>query len=600
MLAVNGSEKLLYFVMGLGDTMGALTDQRRTSTKSPSLSPYSFSNNRSKSKSRLFSQRLETEERSGYKRSATALSIPNQISWSPEKKQRLVSPPFHRSHQSLLLPPPEPSIKAANLINPQWPSFPVTVIRTLESFPPPSPLTRAVQGPQRPQQHSRMFSASKQLGKRVSEVQHLVDESRVWSKLEDQWNNMPGCCEESSNPKALEDYKRRVAVLQRTFNYSQINDNDANGVFTRQRGLEINSFSSPTITAHVDAERSTEARPGHDREAKAGNGNDDREAKAGDGNEAKAGNSQPPYKELYEKAQVRDFKLKCLALEVELTAAKFAALKFTSNELFKNKEKEAEVAEQKSLIQQALEDAFAPLNDDEEADVSRALNGRDRREVLVMHENSNIEITREKLRCLVPGGWLNDEVSGWLNDEVINLYLELLKEREKREPDRFLKCHFFNTFFYKKLYNPNTRYDYKAVRRWTTQRKIGYSLIDCEKIFVPIHKEIHWCLAVIDMKAKKFQYLDSLGGSDACALEVLARYISDEAKDKTGKDIDVSSWETELVDDLPRQENGSDCGMFMIKYADFYSRGLSLSFFQTHMPYFRKRTAKEILRLKAE
>jgi len=83
-------------------------------------------------------------------------------------------------------------------------------------------------------------------------------------------------------------------------------------------------------------------------------------------------------------------------------------------------------------------------------------------------------------------------------------------------------------------------------------------------------------------------------------LDVLARYITDEAKDKTGKDLDVSSWEMELVEDLPQQENGSDCGMFMIKYADFHSRGLPLSFFQTHMPYFRKRTAKEILRLKAE
>lgn len=34
---------------------------------------------------------------------------------------------------------------------------------------------------------------------------------------------------------------------------------------------------------------------------------------------------------------------------------------------------------------------------------------------------------------------------------MINLYLELLKEREQREPKKFLKCHFFNTFFYKKV-----------------------------------------------------------------------------------------------------------------------------------------------------
>jgi sentrin-specific protease 1 len=421
-----------------------------------------------------------------------------------------------------------------------------------------------------------MFSVPKQLGESVSEVQHLEDESQVWSKLEDQFNR---CHEESSNSKALEALKRRLALLQKQFDDAQRNDNRANGLFTRQRVLQISPSSSSTIAAHVDVERGREARPGHDREVK-----------PGDGREAKAGNSQPWY-ELYGNAHKRDFTLKRLDLELELVSTKFEALKFTSKELFKNKEKEAEV-EKKSLIQQALEDAFALLNDDEEADVSLALKGWNRREVLVMHENSNIEITREILQCLLPGGWLNDE--------VINLYLELLKEREKREPDKFLKCHFFNTFFYKKLYNPNTKYEYKAVRRWTTPRKIGYSLIDCDKIFVPIHKEIHWCLAIIDMKEKKFQYLDSLGGDDAHVLDVLARYITDEAKDKTGKDLDVSSWEMELVEDLPQQENGSDCGMFMIKYADFHSRGLPLSFFQTHMPYFRKRTAKEILRLKAE
>lgn len=97
-----------------------------------------------------------------------------------------------------------------------------------------------------------------------------------------------------------------------------------------------------------------------------------------------------------------------------------------------------------------------------------------------------------------------------------------------------------------------------------------------------------------------------------------ARYFTDEVKDKNGTDIDVRSWQQEYVEDLPEQENGFvlcffgmcstvvinhclffvklvsnkdahrpscllnrfDCGMFMIKYADFYSRGLSLCFNQ--------------------
>lgn len=37
-----------------------------------------------------------------------------------------------------------------------------------------------------------------------------------------------------------------------------------------------------------------------------------------------------------------------------------------------------------------------------------------------------------------------------------------------------------------------------------------------------------------------------------------ASYIVDEVKDKTGEDIDVSSWEEEFVEDLPEQQNGFD------------------------------------------
>ncbi|MCD7464221.1 hypothetical protein HAX54_052312 [Datura stramonium] len=40
-----------------------------------------------------------------------------------------------------------------------------------------------------------------------------------------------------------------------------------------------------------------------------------------------------------------------------------------------------------------------------------------------------------------------------------------------------------------------------------------------------------------------------------------------------------------------------DCGVFMIKNADFYSRDIGLCFNQEHMRYFRMRTAKELLRL---
>jgi len=79
-----------------------------------------------------------------------------------------------------------------------------------------------------------------------------------------------------------------------------------------------------------------------------------------------------------------------------------------------------------------------------------------------------------------------------------------------------------------------------------------------------------------------------------------ARYFVDEVKDKSGQHIDALTWKQEGVKNLPLQENGWDCGMFMLKYIDFYSGNMDLIFGQKHMRYFRKRTAKEILNLRAE
>ncbi|XP_013742926.2 ubiquitin-like-specific protease ESD4 isoform X1 [Brassica napus] len=292
-----------------------------------------------------------------------------------------------------------------------------------------------------------------------------------------------------------------------------------------------------------------------------------------------AASSLEAYKKLLRSAERRDSKLEALGFEILFNEKRLSQLR-------QSRPKPVE-----KPLKKVPDEPFIPLTKEDKAEVYNAFSGKNRRKVLVTHANSNIDITGQVLQCLTP--------SAWLNDEVINVYLELLKEREIREPKKYLKCHFFNTFFYKKLVS-DSGYNYKAVRRWTTQRKLGYALIDCDMIFVPIHRSVHWTLAVINNRDRKFLYLDSLNGVDSKILNALAKYLGDEAKEKSGKDIDVSSWDMEFVEDLPQQQNGYDCGMFMLKYIDFFSRGLGICFSQEHMPYFRLRTAKEILRLRAD
>ncbi|CAN6878321.1 unnamed protein product [Brassica oleracea] len=248
-----------------------------------------------------------------------------------------------------------------------------------------------------------------------------------------------------------------------------------------------------------------------------------------------AASSLEAYKKLLRSAERRDSKLEALGFEILFNEKRLSQLR-------QSRPKPVE-----KPLKKVPDEPFIPLTKEDKAEVYNAFSGKNRRKVLVTHANSNIDITGQVLQCLTP--------SAWLNDEVINVYLELLKERETREPKKYFKCHFFNTFFYKKLVS-DSGYNYKAVRRWTTQRKLGYALIDCDMIFVPIHRSVHWTLAVINNRDRKFLYLDSLNGVDSKILNALAKYLGDEAKEKSGKDIDVSSWDMEFVEDLPQQQNG--------------------------------------------
>ncbi|XP_019087538.1 PREDICTED: putative ubiquitin-like-specific protease 1B [Camelina sativa] len=238
---------------------------------------------------------------------------------------------------------------------------------------------------------------------------------------------------------------------------------------------------------------------------------------------------------------------------------------------------------------------FLPLKEEEVAQVNSDFSETNSMKILVSHKKSFIQITGNTLQCLMP--------TQWLNDKVVNLCLQLLKERETRDPQKFFKCHFFNTFFYVKLARGSGN-NYQAVRRWTAHSKLGYNLIDCDIIFVPIHIGIHWAVAVINNREHKFMYFDSLNEEMQChdygtnILLFQAKYLVDEVKDKNEKDIDVSSWDKKFVNESPKQQNTYDCGMYMLKYIDFYSR--SLQFSQKHMSYFRLRTTKEILRLQAD
>ncbi|KAG8464826.1 hypothetical protein KFE25_010194 [Diacronema lutheri] len=189
--------------------------------------------------------------------------------------------------------------------------------------------------------------------------------------------------------------------------------------------------------------------------------------------------------------------------------------------------------------------------------------------------------------------------AAWLNDEVINLYLKLVLARAQRDgtsvrlPTAPLRAHVFQTFFLNKLLGRG--YDYSAVRRWTK----NVDLFALDAVIVPVNeRQTHWVLAVINMRSKRFEFFDSLGGTGDDVLEHLRRYVRDEHMAKKGSAIDLSGWEAVSWSSaqIPMQNNGSDCGVFMCQFASTVVRNVAINFTCADMPHIRRRMVIEIVR----
>jgi sentrin-specific protease 1 len=181
----------------------------------------------------------------------------------------------------------------------------------------------------------------------------------------------------------------------------------------------------------------------------------------------------------------------------------------------------------------------------------------------------------------------------WLNDEMVNFTIGIMADRELARCDGAgaqPRVHFFNTFFVEKLRGDD---DMDKLYKWTTKKNIGYDMLNCHKVIIPVHQGIHWTLVVMDLVDKKVYYYDSLQGNDPLLTEQLVRWIVKEYANKRKVIMDEADWTTEVPENIPRQMNGCDCGVFMCKYADYIAMGCPLLFRQCDIEYFRRRITSD-------
>ena len=194
----------------------------------------------------------------------------------------------------------------------------------------------------------------------------------------------------------------------------------------------------------------------------------------------------------------------------------------------------------------------------------------------------------------------------WLWDECVNVYMHLLQKRDavvcvaagRR------KSHFFNSFFFEKLFEPNGRdsYNYDQVRQWSNKINIAdHDVFNLDKLFVPIHfGNNHWTLIVAFVQERRIQYYDSMGGAGVGYLEGLKQYFKDEAErtQKPNWEAIMDDWELfQGSTDTPQQNNSCDCGVFLCTTANYLAQNLRLTFGAADANHFRVRMTLELLRL---
>lgn len=224
----------------------------------------------------------------------------------------------------------------------------------------------------------------------------------------------------------------------------------------------------------------------------------------------------------------------------------------------------------------------------------------------------SLHMTTVERARLQPGVYLNDNN---IDFELRRMYETMLTAEQQQ------RTLVFNCFFYKRLSAPRAREEtlpaYERVRTWTRERNI----FDLDQLLIPINEALHWYLAIIvnpgyllekalerqgeeptegkeegpsqkdifdvdtadsttpafkpgeegDPDRLKRTYiiiLDSLFNNRTNTMTRLKSYLVHEGRAKLGLELDSTLIRGMTIKEAPRQDNLTDCGCFLLQYAE--------------------------------
>ena len=130
--------------------------------------------------------------------------------------------------------------------------------------------------------------------------------------------------------------------------------------------------------------------------------------------------------------------------------------------------------------------------------------------------------------------------------------------------------------------------------------------LDMEILFIPVNvTNSHWFLIVVWMKQKTIQIFESiprLRSKRQMYADIVRKWIFAEAVSRLGEEMaeelwSLDDWKVDFKNDAPYQENGYDCGVFVIMNVDFLMSGIPYSkLLQCDMEIYRSLIASHLIR----
>ncbi|KAI4339338.1 hypothetical protein MLD38_024291 [Melastoma candidum] len=193
----------------------------------------------------------------------------------------------------------------------------------------------------------------------------------------------------------------------------------------------------------------------------------------------------------------------------------------------------------------------------------------------------SVEISYSDVACLDP--------ECYLTSPIINFYILYLQQKELWLDRGMCDYHFFNTYFYKKLQEAISCKGFEKdtsffkFRRWWK----GVNIFQKAYIFIPIHEEQHWSLAIIcfpdreDRSGPIVLHLDSLQLHRSKLVFHNIKSFLVEEWNHVKLEVDLSelpfshgTWRVlpskieEKAISVPQQNNEYDCGLFVLYFLE--------------------------------